>query len=314
MDTVQLFFACDDAYVPCLAVALTSVFENRDPERDYAVRVLHTGMSRELQERLVSRFAAPGFTLEFPNITPHVEEFARRLHTRDYYSCSTYYRLFIPRLYPRLSKALYLDCDLVLREDVSRLYDQPLEDALVGAVPDGVVGTVEVFQQYVRNRLDIADPGQYFNAGVLLMNLEAMRQCDFQERFLELLGKVTFRVGQDQDYLNVLCKGRVRYLGFDWNTMPTGVDTPAPRLIHYNMDAKPWHRDDVKYAREFWSVADRSGFLPELKAIRRGFTCDKREQAARQTRQLMALGHRQAMAHAENARIHRQIRQVVSCL
>lgn len=312
MNTVNLFFACDDAYAPFLSVTLNSIYQNRDPRRSYVIRVLHTGFDPAVQERLKNQLESPGFVLEFPNISHHVEVFAQRLHTRDYYSCSTYYRLFIPELYPELSKALYLDCDLVLQADVAQLYDLPLADALVGAVPDGIVGAVEEFKLYVQNRLNIPRAEDYFNAGVLLMNLDAMRQWKFADRFLELLGRVTFQVGQDQDYLNVLCRGKVRYVGNEWNTMPTGVGVKKPKLIHYNMDAKPWRRDGIKYENEFWELAASSGFLNEIRAIRQGVTPQQQEQSRRQTLELVHTGLQQAMDHRENVRIHRHIHQVVS--
>ena len=311
MNTVNLFFACDDAYAPFLSVTLNSIFQNRDPRRHYVIRVLHTGIHQTLQKRLTKQLEAHNFTLEFPNISHHVQTFAQKLHTRDYYSCSTYYRLFIPDLYPELSKALYLDCDLVLQEDVAQLYDLPLGDDLVGAVPDGIVGAVEEFKLYVQNRLDMTRAEDYFNAGVLLMNLDAMRRWRFADRFLDLLGRVTFQVGQDQDYLNVLCRGRVRYVGNEWNAMPTGVGVRKPKLIHYNMDAKPWRRDGVKYEKEFWNWAASSGFLGEIRAIRAGVTAQQQEQSRLQTIDVVRTGMQQALDHGENLRIHHHIRQVV---
>ena len=142
MNPVNLFFACDNAYVPFLAVTLTSLKENCNPKRDYALRILHTGLDPENIRRLTEGFASEGFTMEFIDITQAVEQFADKLHTRDYYSKSTYYRLFIPDLFPGLDKALYLDSDVVLLGDVSELYDVDLEDNLVGAIPDSVVGSI----------------------------------------------------------------------------------------------------------------------------------------------------------------------------
>lgn len=312
MNTVQLFFACDDAYVPFLSVALASIQKNRNKSRNYHIRILHTGLSAQNRQRLLEQFQAPGFVLEFPDISGHVRKFSQRLHTRDYYSRSTYYRLFIPELYPELSKALYLDGDLILCEDVARLYDVELGDDLVGAVPDGIVAGVDEFKLYVQNRLNLPDADHYFNAGVLLMNLDAMRQWGFTDRFMELLEKVTFQVGQDQDYLNVLCRDRVRYLGFEWNTMPTGISAGKPRLIHYNMDAKPWQRDDIRFASQFWDCAAHSGFLSEIRGIRRRYSPEQQERSAEQTRQLVGLGYRQAMNREENLHIHQTIYQVVN--
>ena len=311
MNPVHLFFACDDNYVPFLAVTLTSIRETCDPNRHYVVRILQTGIQEESKQRLTAQFTAPNFSLEFVDVSPVLTEISDQLHTRDYYSKSTYYRLFIPELFPQLDKALYLDCDIVLTGDVSRLYDTPLEDHLVAAVPDGAVAAIAPFREYVSKRLRV-DPGKYFNAGVLLMNLEQMRRCDFTGVFLRLLKTVTFRVAQDQDYLNVICRDRVHYLSPAWNTMPSGIPVEQPQLIHYNLDSKPWQRDDVAYGALFWDMAERSGFLPEILAIRSGFTKERIEESARQTQQLIHMGQRQARNRTKNLWIRWRINRVVN--
>lgn len=311
MNTVNLFFACDDNYVPFLAVTLTSIRETCDHDRHYAVRILQTGIREESKQRLTAQFTAPNFSLEFVDVSPMLAEISDQLHTRDYYSKSTYYRLFIPELFPQLDKALYLDCDIVLTGDVSQLYDTPLEDHLVAAVPDGAVAAIAPFREYVSKRLRV-DPANYFNAGVLLMNLEQMRRCDFTGVFLRLLGAVTFRVAQDQDYLNVICRNRVYYLSPMWNTMPSGIPVEQPQLIHYNLDSKPWQRDDVAYGELFWDMAERSGFLPEILAIRSGFTQERIEHSAQQTQRLIYMGQRQARHRTKNLWVRWKINRVVN--
>lgn len=311
MKDVNLFFACDDHYLPFLAVTLTSLKENRDKSRHYALRILHTGLSPE-NIRRVSGFAEDDFSVEFYDISPKMADMAAKFHTRDYYSASTYYRLFIPELFPELDKALYLDADLVIQGDISRLFDTELGTDLVGAIPDGIINTIPELGLYATNRLGTASTRHYFNAGVLLMNLAQMRQCHFLENFLALLGAVTFQVAQDQDYLNVLCRGRVTYLGYEWNTMPTGIWGDSPRLIHYNLDSKPWQRDDVPFGELFWDYAQRSGFLPELQEIRRNFSPERVEIAAQQTRGVIAMGGQQALEEEENQRLRQTYQRVVN--
>lgn len=310
MKTVNLFFSCDDTYLPFLAVTLTSIRENRDKSRRYVVRILNTGLTPENRQRLQT-LAEENFLLEPVDISLTVERFARQLHTRDYYSQSTYYRLFIPELFPELDKALYLDCDIVVTGDISRLFDRELGSDLVGAVPDSMVIAIKPLSQYARKRLQVR-PENYFNAGVLLMNLEQMRKIRFTDTFLRLLQTVTFRVAQDQDYLNVLCKGRVTYLGFEWNTMPGSIRTDAPRLIHYNLDCKPWQRDDVAYSDVFWHYAKRSGFYQDILAIRAGFTPERIRRRALQTTDLIALGKRQSRQWTRNYLIQWQIKKAVN--
>lgn len=311
MSTVNLFFACDDNYIPFLAVTIASIKENRDPSRGYALRILHTGLQAQNMIRLTDSFDSERFRIEFINISQTVEEFSSKLHTRDYYSKSTYYRLFIPELFPALTKALYLDCDIVVLGDIARLYDVELDSNLAGAVPDSMVTAIDPFRQYVQKRLGIKAEN-YFNAGVLLMNLGEMRRCRFSEIFLKLLQKVTFRVAQDQDYLNVICKDRVRYVGYEWNTMPGCLRTDTPNLLHFNLDSKPWQRDDVAYSDVFWDYAERSGFLAEILGIRGGFTQAHIDRAAAQTVNLIAMGQRQARQRTQNMLIHWKIRRVVN--
>ena len=311
MDTVNLFFSCDDNYIPFLAVTLTSIRKNCDPNRRYAVRILHTGVKEENKLRLMEQFHSDGFTVEFTDISFMVRAIADQLHTRDYYSKSTYYRLFIPELFPDLSRVLYLDCDIIVQSDVAELYDQGLGNDLVGAVPDSMVTAIVPFSNYVSNRLRVL-PKNYFNAGVLLMNLDAMRQCDFSQVFLRLLKNVTFQVAQDQDYLNVICKGRVTYLGHEWNTMPGAARCEDPKLIHFNLDCKPWWRDDVPFGGVFWQYAQNCGFYQELLDIRSGFTPERIERSARQTGNLIALGQRQANRRIRNMYLNWKIKRAVN--
>ena len=311
METVNLFFSCDDNYVPFRAVTLGALKENRNPSRRDALRILHTGLNPEYVNRLTESFAEPDFTMEFIDIRQQVQGYFGRLHTRDYYSKSTYYRLFIPEMFPELDKCLYLDSDLVVLEDICGLYDTPLGDNLVGAIPDGFVNAVEELRQYACGRLNLPSAERYFNAGILLMNLDAMRRFRFQEVFLELLDKVTFQVAQDQDYLNVICRGRVTYVGYAWNAMPRGIRVREPKIIHFNVDCKPWHRDEVLYDSYFWDYANRSPFRDEIRQIRSGYTQADKEKSEKETVNLIAMASSQALDHEENRRIHAEIAKVV---
>ena len=164
---------------------------------------------------------------------------------------------------------------------------------------------------YTKKRLRVA-ADHYFNAGVLLMNLDAMRKCDFLNVFLRLLQSVTFQIAQDQDYLNVICKNRVEYVGFEWNTMPCDVHTNAPKLIHYNLDFKPWHRDDVAFGDVFWDYAERSGYLEEIRKVREGYTEWHIARSAEETTHLIAMGKKQARKRTANMLIRWKIRRVVN--
>ena len=89
-------------------------------------------------------------------------------------------RGFFGQLYPQYNKAIYLDSDIVVLGDIAELYNQDLGDNLIAAAPDDVIQTTKVFQEYAEKVVGVADYRNYFNAGILLMNLDEFRRFDFQ--------------------------------------------------------------------------------------------------------------------------------------
>lgn len=308
-DTVNLFFACDDGYIPFLAATLLSIKRHRDENRNYAIRILNTGISSASKNKIYDSLASDKFNIEFANISSSVEKISNKLHTRDYYSKTTYYRLFIPELYPSIDKALYLDCDVILTCDVAELYDTELKDNLVGAISDGFVSHVPRLHDYVTERIGVYRPDDYFNAGVLLMNLKEMRESAFGERFIELIGKITFDVAQDQDYLNVLCRGRCVKIGVEWNCMPGFYEkNTEAKLIHFNLDNKPWHKEGVDFADIFWKYADECAFASEIREIQKNYS--EQEKSAGETVNLIDIAEMQGNDDEKN----REIREMLASI
>ncbi len=310
---LPIFFSCDENYTPFLSVALQSLMENAASERNYIIKVLHSGsIKAQTQNRLETRYSTGNFHVEFVDISDHIKEFSERLHTRDYYSKSTYYRLFIPKMYPQFDKALYLDSDIVVLGDIARLYDTYLGGNLVGAATDEFVQQFPVLKDYVVNRVGVKMSKHYFNAGILLMNLRKLREIDFEEIFLNLLSQVKFDIGQDQDYLNAICRNRVTYFSDLWNKMPLSKCVGKLRLIHYNLDMKPWQKDDVMYGEYFWEYAKRTDFYDAIVQYKNAYNAQLQQTAASQTSNLMASAHNQATDEAQNKKIGKIIQSVCS--
>ena len=143
----------------------------------------------------------------------------------------------------------------------------------VGAVTDAFVTCTRELYSYVLNRIGHGRVKDYFNAGVLLMNLSEMREFDFENKFLKLLSSVKFEVAQDQDYLNILTYGRRLDIECKWNCMPDFCERTctAPSLIHYNLDRKPWQRDNIQFSDIFWKYAELSPFRKEIRAIKAAY-------------------------------------------
>lgn len=271
---IPIFFAVDDGYIPFLAVSIQSLADHASDENQYIIKVLYTNISEENQKK-ISKYERENISIEFVDLNYYIEKIKDKLYTRDYYSKTTYFRLFIPNLYPQYNKVLYLDSDITILSDVADLYNIDIGDNLIAAAPDDVIQTIEVFQDYAEKVVGVADYRNYFNAGIIVMNLDELRKFDFQEKFLYLLSTVKFSVAQDQDYLNRLCKGRVKLFSNTWNRMPIGgdvVDRDDLHLIHYNLAFKPWHFENILYKEYFWECAKKTEYFDQILKIQSEYT------------------------------------------
>ncbi|MBQ2702144.1 MAG: glycosyltransferase family 8 protein [Clostridia bacterium] len=272
--TIPVFYAADRNYLPYLAVSVSSLKANANKNHRYEIYVL-TSDQELLKTEKLKKYEEEDFSIEFVDVTAYLEDVKNSLQLRDYYTGATYYRIFIASMFPDLDKALYIDSDTVLLGDVSELYNVELSDTLIGAIPDGAVAAVEEFKIYTKYTLGI-DAENYYNAGVVLMNLAAFRKENFYARFCNLLKAYKFCVAQDQDYLNVLCKDRVTYIGEEWNRMPIGGDEETPKLIHYNLTLKPWHYENILFSEYFWRYAKETEFYEEILAELSAYSDEKK--------------------------------------
>lgn len=314
---IPIFFASDDNYVPFLAVTLYSLEQNADTNFQYDIKIMNAdNISVENKFKLLAEFEKEGFDIEFVDVMPYVERIASKLHTRDYYSKSTYYRLFIPNMYPQYDKALYLDCDIAINDSISNLYNIDIKDNYVGAIPDqSVLYMSDEFKDYVENRIGVESFKHYFNAGILVMNLKKLREVDFEDKFIQLLSSVKFDVAQDQDYLNVICNGHVKYIDETWNSMPIPVDIKRPKvpaLVHYNLAFKPWHLDNVIFEEYFWDYARKTSYIEWILNIKKSYTKAMQENTEHVTNNLIALAKGQAEDSVENDRIAKIVKSILN--
>ncbi|MBR4179300.1 MAG: glycosyltransferase family 8 protein [Treponema sp.] len=266
---IPICFASDDNYIPLLSVAIVSLLENANPKNFYKIYILTTKLKQENIDK-IQKLQTPNSKIEFISLAKEMDKIQSMFSLRDYYSKETYYRIFIPNVFPEYSKIVYLDCDITVLGDISKFYNTEIHGYYVGAVEEEVMQTYEVFGNYVEKVCGI-NRNKYFNAGVLLINCNRWRLKMIAERFVDLLNKVNFRVVQDEDYLNVLCKNNVKWVDLGWNKTSyenKKFDPMDLNLIHWKMNWRPWKYKDVLYEEHFWKYAKKSGFYDDLVKMR----------------------------------------------
>jgi lipopolysaccharide biosynthesis glycosyltransferase len=265
---IPIFFTVDDNYVPYLKVGITSLVEHASKKNKYELIVVYDKLSSE-SKNIIRAFAKGNISVRFYSISLKMRSLAISLDVRDYYTLTTYYRLLLPDCFPTIKKAIYLDSDIVLLNDIANFYDIDIKDNLLGVIPDLSIQTFNEFSTYVEAIVGVPHE-KYFNAGVLLMNFKEMRRFKFESKAIKLLRKITFKVAQDQDVMNYICKDKLTYIPFSWNLMPLGEERKREdiNLIHYNLILKPWKQDNIMYEDIFWEYAQKAGEAEKLKAIK----------------------------------------------
>lgn len=278
---VILFFTIDDNYAPFLGVALNSAIINSDKNRKYKAIVLHQGLKEENVKKLKS-LKTENFNIELLPMSANMDAINDRMSNRlrcDYFTLTIYFRLFIPVMFPEYDKAVYIDSDVVLNDDVGKLFDIDIGDNFIGACNDLSIADTPPLVAYTENAIGVK-ANEYINSGVLLMNLKKFRDAGFEEHFLNLLTTYHFdTIAPDQDYINAICNGKIYYLNEKWDAMPNDARPRLehPMLIHYNLFAKPWCYDGIQYADEFWYYAKDSGYFDEIKAFKEAYSDEQKK-------------------------------------
>lgn len=178
--TINICFVTDNNYVQHTLVALVSMYVNKFPSTKIKVFVICDNVGSEKRKMLMS-FKRPDFDVvlvDYDNTTYAKKEY----ELGKYISSATYIRLKLPTIFKNLSRILYLDGDIIVQDDLSQLYWMDMDGKTIAGVPDCGVLIDSVnwkYVDYVRETLPNYEE-EYVNAGVILMNLDRMRETDFE--------------------------------------------------------------------------------------------------------------------------------------
>lgn len=193
------------------------------------------------------------------------------VYTDPRYTEAASFRLLLPEILPEYDSIVYIDCDVIVRQDVGQLWrETDIEDNYIAAVFEAPIE-----QQAERFSTLGCDPQSYFNSGFLMMNLKQMREEKVSEKLLEAC-RVPYLEFPDQDALNQVCQGRVLPLSPVYNSIRTffipkykpdflrqyseSLWNEVQRIgtIHYT-GGKPWNIFSVRFG-DWWRVYES---LPE---------------------------------------------------
>lgn len=272
---IHVCFSADDRYAPTLIVAMQSLIECTSTANHYFLYILSDGISKLHQAILLGmcKENIDVIILETDIYKEKIKDFFIDRHL----SLATYYRFFLPELFPRLEKILYLDTDIIIKDDIATLYAMDISGNYIAGCCDIAVNTLSCGDfgrsHSVLKHLGYVSTGEYVNAGILLFNLNKMREMDATSRLLRVASATQFPF-HDQDVLNLVFQGYIQQIDERWNfithltpemyskdiqeSLHTRIRNNDIAIIHYPGARKPWNDTSIPLGGFWWAVALRS--------------------------------------------------------
>ncbi|MBE6667371.1 MAG: hypothetical protein E7607_03565 [Ruminococcaceae bacterium] len=287
---IPIFYACDNTFVKYTVVSLYSMIQNASKEYKYHVYILHTDIEEETKADAYA-LANENFEISFEDVTDYLDTIAEKLPLRDYYSKTTYFRMFIAEMFPEYDKAIYIDSDTIVQGDISKMYNTNIREAYLGACHEQAMVQVDEYGTYAEKVVGVSRYN-FFNAGVILINCDKFRVHFVLDKFIQYLHTYNFVVTQDEDYLNLICKDHVYWLDQRWNTEIFGnIDYPIEEacVLHYIMVNKPWHYKDCRHGDIFWKYAKETSVYEEMLSILENYSDEEKARDVKSAESLLAL-------------------------
>ena len=265
---------------PCI-VYLTSLLHNRGKSSFYIIHILtNNSTSKESLDKInqiIDKFGNHSVELNFYNIKGDLKG-----ATIKHYPLAVYYRLSLPSLLPNVDKIIYTDIDAINLEDLTEMYNIEFKDNMY------VCGTLDLIFLIKELKKFGINTNKYINAGIMLINLKAMRNDGIEGKIKEFISSHYLRFA-DQTAINAVCYNNIQILPYKYaifaNDLFKELDKlnnqqdPSytfnkselikafnePTFFHYVAFNKPWNKRYSQFNRVYWwYYAKMSGFYQEI--------------------------------------------------
>jgi lipopolysaccharide biosynthesis glycosyltransferase len=277
-------YSTDNNYVYPTIVSMTSLMENKNAGTFCKFTVLTSdSVTTESKEQIKS------ISSKYSGCSVNIVDMGQKFSDSEerFWSKAMYYRLNLPQILKDEKICIYLDGDTMVRHDISDMLSINMDDSYIAGVRDYNV-IINKDSTYYKE-LGIPDLNSYVCSGVLIMNLEKIRNDNLNDAFDKIITKndkeKTLRF-PDQDTLNITCYGHILLLPFKYGALAhTDFTKPYkksdyaqwasnqkdwdegrknPIVIHFTGD-KPWSTIYSDFCKEWWKYADLTCCKKEIR-------------------------------------------------
>ena len=251
---IHICLVSDDKYMIHTSVVIASVLCNSKSRDHFYFYILSSGISRKNQERVEKLRKIRDFSIFYPKLNFDKLEVFKKVKRSQWVPIDTFSRLLMPDILSNVDKAIFLDSDLVVMQDIAALYAINVDDCWIAGVEDlNYRGLVKM--------LGYPNCYTYINSGVYVMNLKAMRENHYYEHMIQVVEKEypKYTVAE-QCVLNSAFHEHIKLIPHKWNMYHIFLHRPwyvfqpydltawhdgfrNPAIVHFVGPDKPWSYD-----------------------------------------------------------------------
>ncbi len=277
-DTINIVFTTDKYYKNYLKVAIQSAYMNKKPESKYNISILCVDLKpKEVEE--YKKFEHENFKINPISVSLNEIDEIGKFEVSNHVSRADLFKFKMPIIFKDYDKILYIDSDTLILNDLSDLYNTPLNNKYIAVRMQENVDikkfwyTYDISFEFINGYID-------YNCGVILFNLKKMREDKIWEKLIDSKNNDTSRTLMTQSAFNdVIPAKTVQEISPIYNFVPrmgdkkyynTTFKNTYPRfkyksyedyinsivIMHWAGFQKPWSYPKVFYANKWWKYAN----------------------------------------------------------
>lgn len=234
---MNIVYASDNNFAEILGISMISLFESNRDCSEIVVYILDDGINEDNKAKLLfvaEKYDREIFFLDVSKID--VPEFVQSAR----WSKSAFIRLFMRKILPsNVKKVLYLDCDVIVMQQLDKLYDTNIDKYIAAGVQDCISSS------YLRN-LKLNNDDFYCNSGILLINMEKWNENDFMLYYDKFKSVIKY---PDQDVINGIYSRKMLKLDLKYNCYTALYDFTYKDLMTFRKPKKYYSEEEVSKAK-----------------------------------------------------------------
>jgi len=240
---IPIVIVTDEHYVIHLAALLKSIEVNHKTGEKINVYVIADGVKKSSQKKIQASVSPDMFSITWIRMQDTIPAGIKLPLDRTSYPVTIYLRLFIQYIVPAdTEKALFLDVDMIVLDEISNLYNHDLGDNVIAAVQDQRLLTFDNEWGGIFNykELGFAPKTKYFNTGLIIFNMKQWADGNYAQKIIDCIDEnIKYANYPDQYGFNVVLANKWLELDTRWNYFASG-DIEKPFLVHF-ISRKPFY-------------------------------------------------------------------------